>query len=389
MLDRNTTRLLKKLKNCNLQIMDISTPYYSDVSRISNSNIGWFLQKGPAYLHKMLTEDVPEEKSPALERGSMIHMYILQPEEFQKTYVVWDKSRPSSGQQEEFCQALANSLEIEPNKAVLDAYKKAYSTKGKSEDTMLSEGLKIASTLKDYIDFIKADDGRTMIGPWDYHMLKEIENNIQSHKLANKIVWPIGKGKAYSIDGIMKQIDSILYTVDETGHPIENVMSFHEFHINWEYLTAYGSNAEQDEDPQGVREVHCKSLLDGLTLDFKNKKVIIYDLKTTQKLWHFEDSIDQYDYLRQLCYYTMAADWYLENELGQTPGTWDHDYYIIGIDTTGSNEIRVFKIDGYIVDSKIPVIENALTEIAWHQSIGKWDHSREYYEGDGSETLNL
>ena len=355
--------------------MDITIPYYEDKTRISNSNIGWFLNKGPAFLHKMLTEDVSEEKSPALERGSMIHMYILQPEEFQKTYVVWDKSRPASGQQEEFCQALANSLEIEPNKAILDAYKKAYSTKGKSEATMLSEGLKIASTLKDYIDFIKADDGRTMIGLWDYHMLEKIKQNVQSHKLAKWIIWPTDDKNPPRM-------------LTDNG-PIDVIKNHHEFHINWEYLTAYGSNAEQDEDPQGVREVHCKSLLDGLTLDFKNKKVIIYDLKTTQKLQHFEDSIDQYDYCRQLCYYTMAADWYLENELGETPGTWDHDYYIIGIDTTGSYEIRVFKIDGYVVDSKIPVIENALTEIAWHQSTGKWDHSREYYEGNGSETLNL
>ena len=315
--------------------MDTKIPYYEDLTRISNSNIGWFLQKGPAFLHKMLTDPPPEEKNAVLERGSMIHMYILQPEEFQKTYVVWDKSRPTSAQQEKFCQALASSLEIEPNRAILDAYKQAYSTAGKSEDKMLSEGLKIASTLKDYIDFLKSGDQRIMIYPSDAIMLKKIKDNIQSHKLADKIIWPIGKNSPY-------------------GMPVA-----------------------------------CKSLLDGLTLDFKNKKVIIYDLKTTQKLWHFEDSIDQYDYCRQLCYYTMAVDWYLENELGEIPGTWDHDYYIIGIDTIGSYEIRVFKIDGYTVDSRIPVIENALTEIAWHQANDKWDHSREYYEGDGSETLEL
>ena len=112
--------------------------YYSDLTRISNSNIGWFLQKGPAYLHKMLTDPPPEEKNPVLERGSLIHMYILQPEEFLKTYVVWDKSRPTSAQQEKFCQALANTVEIEPNKAILSAYKEAYSTAGRSEDKMLS-----------------------------------------------------------------------------------------------------------------------------------------------------------------------------------------------------------------------------------------------------------
>ena len=344
--------------------MDISIPYYEDKTRLSNSNIGWFLNKGPAYLHKMLTEDVPEEKNPVLERGTMIHEYILQPEEFQKDYVVWDKSRPTSAQQEKFCRALAFSTEIEPNRAILSAFKQAYSTAGKSEDKMLSEGLKIASTLKDYIDFLKANDGRIMISPWDAKMLEKIKHNIQSHKLAANIIWP-RNNRVRRLD-----IEDFIPVTGDSG--ISPISDYHEFHINWE-----------------CRGVQCKSLLDGLTLDFKNKKVIIYDLKTTQKLWHFEDSIDQYDYLRQLCYYKKAVLWYLENECGEDPLTWDFEFYIIGIDTTGSYEIRTFYIDEYAVNSRIATIHNVLDEIAWHQSTGKWDHSRSYYEGDGSESLNL
>ena len=344
--------------------MDISIPYYEDRTRISNSNIGWFLNKGPAFLHKMLTDPPPEEKNPVLERGTMIHMYILQPEEFQKTYVVWDKSRPTSAQQEKFCQELANTVEIEPNRAILSAYKEAYSTAGKSEDKMLSEGLKIASTLKDYIDFLKENDGRIMISPWDAQMLDKIKQNIQSHKLAWKIIWPLGKYKVgpelvgYHGDGIDKN-------------------AYHEFHINWTYYIKMADGVE------------CKSLLDGLTLDFKNKKAIIYDLKTTQKLWHFEDSMNQYDYLRQLCYYYQAVVWYLRYELKEDWNKWSFEFYIIGIDTTGSNEIRVFKIDQFDVYSRKDTILNVMQDIWWHQTTDQWEHSREYYEGDGSESLNL
>jgi hypothetical protein len=334
--------------------MDIFIPYYEDLSRISNSNIGWFLQKGPAYLHKMLTDPPPEEKNPVLERGSLIHMYLLQPEEFLKTYVVWDKSRPTSVQQEKFCQALANTVEIEPNKAILSAYKEAYSTAGRSEDKMLSEGLKIASTLKDYIDYLKDPERKQMISPYEYQMLKKIRNNVEAHKLAWKIINT--RGTVYESIDSNKRVQ----------------WGAHEFHINWE-----------------CRGVQCKSLLDGLTLDFENKKAIIYDLKTTQKLWHFEDSIDQYDYLRQLCYYKKAVLWYLEHEWGEDPLTWDFEFYIIGIDTTGSYEIRTFYIDEHAVDSRLSVIHDALDAIAWHQMNNKWDHSREYYNGDGSETLNL
>lgn len=341
--------------------MDILIPYYEDLSRISNSNIGWFLQKGPAYLHKMLTDPPPEEKNPVLERGSLIHMYILQPEEFLKTYVVWDKSRPTSAQQEKFCQALANTVEIEPNKAILSAYKEAYSTAGKSEDKMLSEGLKIVSTLKDYIDFLKANDGRIMISPLDVKMLEKIKQNIQSHKLAYSIV------EASRV--LRDHKDDVVF---------EN---HHEFHINWEHYV-----------PE-IGNISCKSLLDGLTIDFKNKKAIIYDLKTTAKLWHFEDSIDTYDYCRQLCYYRMAVMWYLENEYSidhvEIINTWQFEFYIIGIDTTGSNEIRVFRVEPYMVDSREHIIRVALADIAWHQKNNKWEHSRAYYEGDGSETLKL
>jgi len=206
-----------------------------------------------------------------------------------------------------------------------------------------------------------------MISPWDVKTLDKIKHNIQSHKLAANIIWP----RNSRIRGL-----GIEDFIPVTGDPgISPISDYHEFHINWEFY--------------GEMPVACKSLLDGLTLDFKNKKVIIYDLKTTQKLWHFEDSIEQYDYCRQLMYYTMAVQWYLKYELGQNLKDWSHEWYIIGIDTTSSNEIRVFKFTEDQIYSHADTIERALERIAWHQATGKWDHSREYYEGDGSESLNL
>ena len=224
---------------------------------------------------------------------------------------------------------------------------------------MLSEDLKIASTLKDYINFLKENDGRIMISPWDVKMLEQIKQNIQSHKLADKIIWPIGKNSPYG----------------DPNNPFGSC--YHEFHINWTYYVEMAAGVE------------CKSLLDGLTLDFKNKKAIIYDLKTTQKLWHFEDSVEQYDYLRQLAYYKQAVMWYLKNESRENPDEWTFEFYIIGIDTTGSCEIRVFKIDDRTITTRNNIIHDALRAIFWHQSTGKWEHSRAYYEGDGSESLNL
>lgn len=352
--------------------MNITIPYYEDKTRLSNSAIGWFLKKGPLYFYKMMTGEIEGEKSAAMDRGTMIHSYILTPEEFQNTYVIWDKSRPSSPQQEKFCQELAETVEIEPDKAILSAYKVAYSTAGKTDDKMLSEGLKIASTLKDYIDFMKERSGKIMISPWDYQMLKKIKHNIENHKKAKELVRTPSIGKGI---GVTFEV-------------------YHEFHINWEY-TVFPLYKEDHggfsfiKDRSVVSKIQCKSLLDGLTLDFAGKRAIILDLKTTQKLWSFEESIDTYDYCRQLMFYKQAVMWYLKYERNEDPKEWEFEYYIVGIDTTGEYDIRVFKLEEFMLQSRADVINDALKEIDWHNVNNLWEHSRAYYKGNGSEQLDL
>ncbi len=336
-------------------MMDLSVPYYEDFTRISNSNIGWFLNKGPAFLHKMLSGKGEEEKSAALIRGTMIHEYLLQPEEFQKDYVVWNKSRPASVQEEMFCQALADSIEIEPNKALLSAYKAAYSTSGKSEEKVLSEASKKASALKDYIDFKKSGDKREMISTYQSIQLATIATNISRHKAACKLL-----------------------------KPADNEKVFHEFHINWEYIP-------YKDDDDDIITCPCKSLLDSVTFDYDKKQVTLMDLKTTSHLHNFADAVNTYDYTRQLYYYTLALNWYIKNELHENPDNWSHCWYIIAIDSFTS-EIRVFEFNRaqiYYEKNNPERICNALGDIVWHMENGLWEHSRAYYEGTGVETLNL
>ena len=333
-------------------IMDLSIPYYEDVSRISNSNIGWFLNKGPAYLHKMLSGEGEELDLPQLRLGTMIHEYLLRPEEFQKDYVVWDKSRPSSAQQEKFCQELIDSIEIEPDKAVVSAYKASYAVSNKSEDKILLEGSKIASTLKDYIDFKKSGDKRIMINPYNIITLQKIKYNIDNHKMASKLL------KHEYID----QEDEL----------------HHEFQINW---TFYVENLD--------RTIDCKSLLDSVHFDFKNKICTLMDVKTTANIGTFQESMEHYDYLRQLCYYTMALKWYIKNVLDYDDNLWSFERYIVAIESSGDNEVRVFHFTEEQVESRKETIESTLSDIQWHITNNRWDHRKDYYLGDGSESLNI
>lgn len=326
-------------------------PYYSDSSRISNSAIGWFLNKGPAYLRRMLDGKEKGLDLPQLRKGTMIHEYLLQPDKFWDDYVLFDGEKPKSAQAQRFCENLINTVEIEPNKQLSDAYRKSYSIVGKSEDKILSEALKMSVEYKDYIEALKTN--KILISQYDLDQLMKIQHNIGAHKLARQLIRRAGDHGSIHV--------------------------YHEFQINWDY------------DLPAI-SVKCKSLLDSCTFDFQNKVCIIMDIKTTAKLWHFEDSMKEFDYCRQLCFYQEAVFWYMKNILKLSTdetNEWRFDFYIIAIDTTGSNEIRVFKLKFSQISPRGAVIDDAMVEIAWHINENLWEHGYEYYNGDGSETLNL
>lgn len=340
------------------KIPEYDIPYHEDNTRISNSAIGWFLNKGPAYFRNMLDGKEKGLDLPQLRKGTMIHEFLLQPDQFWNDYVLFDGDKPKSAQAQKFCENLINTVEIELNKQLSEAYRKSYSIVGKSEDKILSEALKISVEYKDYIEAIKSK--KILISQYDLDQLMKIQHNVEEHKLAKQLLQKAGD---YS-----------------------NIHVYHEFQINWDYLV-------EDELNHGtLTPIACKSLLDSCTFNFETKTCTIMDIKTTAKLWHFEDSMKEFDYCRQLCFYQEAVYWYLNNEFELSSdeiNEWRFEYYIIAIDTTGSNEIRVFKLATHQVTSRGVTIHDFMSVYLWHLGTGNWDHSYNYYAGDGSETLNL
>ena len=340
------------------KIPEYDIPYYEDNTRISNSAIGWFLNKGPAYFRNMLDGKEKGLDLPQLRKGTMIHEFLLQPDQFWNDYVLFDGDKPKSAQAQKFCENLINTVEIELNKQLSEAYRKSYSIVGKSEDKILSEALKISVEYKDYIEAIKSK--KILISQYDLDQLMKIQHNVEEHKLAKLLLQKAGD---YS-----------------------NIHVYHEFQINWDYLV------EDELNHGALTPIACKSLLDSCTFNFDTKTCTIMDIKTTAKLWHFEDSMKEFDYCRQLCFYQEAVYWYLNNELELSSdeiNEWRFEYYIIAIDTTGSNEIRVFKLATHQVTSRGVTIHDFMSVYLWHLGTGNWEHSYDYYTGDGSETLNL
>ena len=340
------------------KIPEYDIPYYEDNTRISNSAIGWFLNKGPAFFRRMLDGKEKGLDLPQLRKGTMIHEFLLQPDKFWDDYVLFDGEKPKSAQAQKFCENLINTVEIELNKQLSEAYRKSYSIVGKSEDKILSEALKISVEYKDYIEAIRSK--KILISQYDLDQLMKIQHNVGEHKLARQLIRRAGEHGSIHV--------------------------YHEFQINWEYWTT------DDLNHGAYTPIACKSLLDSCTFNFDARVCTIMDIKTTAKLWHFEDSMKEFDYCRQLCFYKEAVYWYLSNVLKLSNDEfdkWTFKFYIIAIDTTGNNEIRVFTLGSAQVNSRKETINMFMVEYLWHLGTGNWDHSYDYYTGDGSEILIL
>lgn len=329
--------------------MDTIIPYYEDKTRISNSDIGTFLRKGPRALKESLDGKERESTPKYFEKGTMIHMYLLEPDEFWDNYIILDFEKPSSAAQIKFCEELVNTFEIEPNRAVLSAFQASYSTRGKSEDKMLSEGLEMAQKLSQYIEYLKTskNTNKTIISFADLAMLKTIKKNVTKHKKANELLFD-------------------LTNTCETHN---------EFHINW-YWQFFN-------DTYCDGSIDCKSLLDRVIVDHENKKIILVDVKTTADVHGFEKSIESFDYTRQLAYYTMA----LQKHYQDIWLDYTMEHYIVAIQSNDSYEVRVIRFSQECINEQYPKIIDALADILWHKETNQWDHRKEYYEGDGSETF--
>lgn len=328
--------------------MTINIPYYEDNTRISNSSIGWFLKKGPRFYKDMLDGKEEELKLPQLEKGTMIHEYILQPDEFWNDYIILDFEVPKVKQQKDFCEHYVNLKLIKPlddnDSILLEAYNSAYSNT-KMDQNKLLEAIGLTKKFNNYIEYLQKKQNKKVISFADLNMLKNIKNNIDNHKKAKELL-----------------------------EDIPGVESHNEFHINWEF-------------PINDWIAPCKSLLDRCIFDHVNQKITLIDLKTTSDVYNFKHSIEEFDYYRQITYYLLAITWYMK-DLGIDISDYDCEAYIIAIQTNSNNEVRVFNMFNETeLDSQKNKIFNALSELSYHYQSNNWDHTRDYYEGNGTEEL--
>lgn len=321
--------------------------YYKLKGYVSSSSLKHIRNIGK--FKKFIDGELEQEDTSYLSFGKLVHLHTLENNVYKDTIVPYEYVVPRSAQQKQFMEDFLNNRnsKLKIDEALIKAYKQNYTTKEKDE-TILKKATGLRDSFKTYEKYLKLSKTKHVIPQKDHTKIKTIDKNLKAHKKANELLF----GDADFIDE-------------------GNTTSHNETAILWEY--------------KGVK---CKSLLDRVIVDKKNKKITIVDLKTTSNLDEFKSSFDKYRYDRQLAFYSSAIFHGKHLFIGEDENIEDYtlECYIVAVDTI-NYRVKVSKIDESILLTATKEIAELLQIADWHIKENKWDYSKEYYEGDGTEVL--
>ena len=310
--------------------------YYS-IKRVSSSSLSWF-EKSPKFFRMMLDKEIEEENPFIFEKGTMVHSFILEPEEFEKNYVFLDYEIPKSSQQKEFCDHIARYKSGTKSEILLRAYKDCYTSKEKDE-VLLEKAENLANTYKDYIKSIKLSTVKKVLSKSVEKKLYEIRSKLYEHKVTYNLLY----------------------------NYVPTLEIYNEYPILWEYTNG----------------VECKSMLDRVIVDPVNKKITIVDLKTSSSFNEFEQKFIDYKYYRQLAFYY----WAIHNKFNVPYNGYKIDCFVVAINMKEPTEIKVFNVSEDTLKKGFKEIDTLMEQLKWHYNTNQWEYTKDYYEGSGTITI--
>jgi hypothetical protein len=280
-------------------------------------------------------------------------MYLLEPNEFNKNYTTVECDIPKSQQQLQFCEDLIKSAKRTTDSQLIQAYKNNYKVDNKKDEDILELAKELKDKLSKYLTYLrKRTEFRDVLTKSAWSTLINIQNEVNNNVKANEL---LSIEKNYPI-GLLP----------------DHLEVYNEFEIYW-------------KDP--VTNLDCKSALDRVVIDHNNKTIQLIDLKTTSDLSNFRDSYNTYKYYKQLAFYWMALTWYFKNTLNKDIVEYKNETYIIAVQSKEYYECKAFTIPESELSIGFEEIKDNLKKLEWHYTNNKWDHSREYYDNNGIETI--
>ena len=303
-------------------------PNYYANEAISNSDLG-FLKISPRQFIMRKQREM-QTKSAALELGTLIHKFTLEPDEF----IIADVE-PVGGKMGEYIKAYFELEKSGLNEESISTM--AYNTAGykpsHSKPETVLKSFKNKPENIAFFNFLKEADGKIALTQKDKQIVEGCLTSLKAHVVSNKFLF-----------------------LEPTEN--ENIETFNEREV---FFNQHG--------------VDCKSKLDRVIVNHDDKTVTIVDLKTTsnqvygecKKLksktgillrdWHvtgFMYSCVQYAYYRQLAFYMDAI-------IAEYP-EYAVEAFIVAVDTKGSYDVAVYKLPSEWIEEGANEIQCLLSE---------------------------
>lgn len=317
--------------------------YYANEA-ISNSDLG-FLKISPRQF-VMRKEREMQTKSAALELGTLIHKFTLEPDSF----IIADVE-PVSGKMGEYIKAYFELEKggMEEDKIPELAYAHAGYKKSHSKPETILKSFKKKPENVAFYNFLKDASGKIALSVKDKQTVEGCLMSLRGHVVSNRLLFSQAE---------------------------DNVETFNEKEIYFKQ-----------------HDVDCKSKLDRIIVNHDTKTVTIVDLKTTSKGiygectplntgtgilfrdWHttgFMNSCLQYSYYRQLAFYMNAA-------MAEYPD-YSVEAFIIAVDTRGSYDVAVYKLPSEWIEEGVNEIQCLLSEYKHYKESNNWNVKQGYEE---------
>lgn len=335
---------------------------------ISNSSLTWF-RLSPKYFRDKIDRKIEEPELNYLELGTKLHYYLLEPQKFNELYIYLSQTTPTNAKQKEFCIEFSKHIsDKEPERETAKKiYKTLYATDKKSDAKIETEAMVLVNKYREYINYLKdVDSYKDVINFTTNKFLTEARQAVTEHKKARELMLTTGYSTSQDI-------------------VTQDYIEVNEARIYWEH----------PEIKINGEPIVCKSKIDRLVIDHMNKVIKIIDLKTSYNIKMFPSKFEEYKYNEQLTFYWMAVGYmfsklYPDKKLSE----YTKETYIVAISTNPSDsmylvpvECKVFKIEDKWLETGLENINSTLQEMVWYLENDLWDHSREYYEGDGTEII--
>lgn len=311
----------------------IEHPYYNS-SEISNSKLAIINpeQGGSPKLWQMVNANMMEKKeSLSLERGKLVHLFQLQPDEFK----VADVTKPTPGVERVISHLAATRQQFNAKNLVASA--RAVGYQNNYTPATLEKQLNTKDNEK-YYEYLIESDQYIFISHIEKHVIDNALTSIKNHPFANHLM----NSNEWDFDMVENEID--LYAMDKTGR------------------------------------FKLKGLLDRLLIKHHEKRIIIPDLKTTSKaVDQFPEYFRLYHYYRQFAFYNHLVRHNFADLIDK--GYVIENYSVVtNISPGGLFETRVFMPNSDWLEFGDQEIKNLLERVAYHEDNG-WDYPMEHKDG--------